>query len=133
MDVFVTDLNEAASAVRQQVARYHEPIPQVRQVRVDAQFPGVAKCLDLFGFSGDVFVLAVLDVALAGGGLPVRAEFDAVRRKSTTGSRARRTTPGRPRVVEWSVAVSCQTRVGAARLNYEIGKMPRGPSPCGAA
>ncbi|MGH3974263.1 MAG: hypothetical protein ACRDS9_13195 [Pseudonocardiaceae bacterium] len=47
---------------------------------MDTQFPGVAEGLDLLDLAGGVFEFAVLDVALAGGDLPVGAELDTVRR-----------------------------------------------------
>ncbi len=47
---------------------------------MDAQLPGVAEGLDHFRFLGQVFVLAVLDVALVDEGLEVGAVLDAVGR-----------------------------------------------------
>ena len=80
MDVLVADLDEAAAALGEQVPRDDEPVAQVGEVRVDAEFPGVAECLDLLDLEAGVFELAVLHVALAGADLPVRAELDAVGR-----------------------------------------------------
>jgi len=45
---------------------------------VDAELPGIPEGLDLLGLAGGVLGSAVLDVALAGGDLPVRPELDAV-------------------------------------------------------
>jgi len=47
---------------------------------VDAQLPGIPKGLDHLGLGGQIFVLAVLDVALVDEGLEVAAVFDAVGR-----------------------------------------------------
>ncbi len=80
MYVFVADLDEAGAGLGEQVPRHQQSVAQIRQIRVDAQFPRVPKSLDLLGFSRGVFELAVLDVALAGGHLPVGSELDAVGR-----------------------------------------------------
>ena len=81
MDVLVADLHEDATALSEQVAGGDEAVAQVGQqvgqVGVDAQLPGVAERLDLLDLAGGVLELAVLDVALAGGDLPVGAELDA--------------------------------------------------------
>src|SRR3546814_15961521 len=47
---------------------------------MEAQLPRVAEGLDLLDLAGDVLELAVLDVALAGGDLPVGPELAAVGR-----------------------------------------------------
>ena len=52
-------------------AIHHQPVAQVSQIRMDAQFPGVAKGAHLFGLAGGVFGFTVFHVALAGGDLPV--------------------------------------------------------------
>ena len=62
MDILVPDLDEARAGFRQQLARHDQPIPQVRQVGVDAQLPGVAERLDLLCLTCRVFELAVLTV-----------------------------------------------------------------------
>ena len=62
----------------EQIARNGEPVSQVCEVRVDAEFPRVAKCLDLLDLAGSVLKFAVLNVSLVRGYLPVRAKLDAV-------------------------------------------------------
>ena len=47
---------------------------------MDPKFPGIPKCLDLFGLAGDVVRLAVLDVTAGRRPLKVAVEFDAVGR-----------------------------------------------------
>ena len=71
MHVLVADLHEDAPALGQQFAGDDEPVAEVRQVGVDAELPGVAERLDLLRLARGVLGLAVLDVALAGGDLPV--------------------------------------------------------------
>ena len=80
MNVLVADLDEARARLGQQLARDEQPVAQVGQVGVDPEFPGVAERLDLLGLARSVLELAVLDVAIARGHLPVRAELDAVGR-----------------------------------------------------
>ena len=46
---------------------------------MDAEFPGIAECADLFWFCGEVCVFAVCDGVLVDEGLEVGAVFDAVR------------------------------------------------------
>jgi hypothetical protein len=57
-----------------------QPVAQVAEVGVDAEFPGVAKGFDLLGLAGEGVVLAVGDGAVAEADLPVGAVFDAVGR-----------------------------------------------------
>ena len=80
VDILVADLDEEASAFGEEFAGEDEAVAEVGEVGVDAEFPGVAEGADLFGLAGGVLGLAVLDVALAGGDLPVGAEVDAVGR-----------------------------------------------------
>src|SRR5688572_29892941 len=80
MDVLVSDLDEHAAGFGEEVSCDVESIAQVREVRVDPVRPRVAEGLDLLGFACDVLELAVLDVSLARGDLPVGSELDAVRR-----------------------------------------------------
>lgn len=47
---------------------------------MDALLPRVAERLDLLDLAGGVLNLAVLDVTLSSGHLPIGAEFDPVRR-----------------------------------------------------
>ena len=80
MDVLVTDLDKATARLGEQFARDEKPVAQVRQVRVDPQLPRVAEGLDLLGLTGCIGDVAVLDVPLAGGRLPIGAELDAIGR-----------------------------------------------------
>ena len=64
MDVFVSDLDEDASGLREEVPGDGEAVAQVGEVGVDAELPGVAEGFDLLDLAGGVFELAVLDVAL---------------------------------------------------------------------
>ena len=80
MHVLIPDLYEDAAAFRQQVPRHGQPIPQVRQVRVNAVAPRVPERLHLLRLAGDVGGVAVLHVAAGGGPLEVGVELDAVGR-----------------------------------------------------
>jgi hypothetical protein len=79
VQVLVRDLHEDAAAVLQQLPRQHQPIPQVREVRVHAERPGIAIRLDGLGLAGQV-LFAVLHVAASDLGLEVGGEADAVGR-----------------------------------------------------
>jgi len=79
MNVLVADLHEDAARVGEQLAAEDEPVTQVRQVRVDAEGPGVPVGLDHLRLAGEVGLL-VLHVAPADLGLEVRGEPDAVGR-----------------------------------------------------
>ena len=80
MHVLVADLDEHRARVGQQLARQQEPVAEIREVRVDAQLPGVAVGADLLGLAGERAVVAVLDVALVRPRLEVRVVVDAVGR-----------------------------------------------------
>ena len=78
MNVFVADLNEAASGFGEQVSRDGEAIPQIGKVGIDAVAPRIAKGFDHLGLLRDV--LAVLNVGGGCGPLEIGIEFDPVRR-----------------------------------------------------
>ncbi len=59
MDVLVADLNEAASALMEKFAGQQQAVPQVRQVRVNAEFPSIPERANLLGLGGQVGILAV--------------------------------------------------------------------------
>ncbi len=80
MHIFIPDLHKDRSAFRQQIPCNGQTIPQVGQVRMNPMAPGISEGFHLFGFSGDVFPVAVLDVPAGGGPLEVGVEFDAVGR-----------------------------------------------------
>ena len=80
MDVFIGDLHEARAGFVEELAGDEQAFAQVAEVGVNAQFPGVAKGLHLFGFAGEGVVIAVLHGAVVEANLPVRAVFDAVGR-----------------------------------------------------
>ena len=80
MDVLIGNLHEDGAAFGEQFARQEQPVAQVGEVGVDAQFPGIAKGADLLRLGGQVFVPAVLHVALVDEGLEVGAVLDAVGR-----------------------------------------------------
>ena len=69
-----------ATVRRIMVAGGGEAVTEIRQVAVDAEFPGVAERLDLLRLARQVLGLRVLHVPLAGAHLPVAAELDAVGR-----------------------------------------------------
>ena len=80
MDVLIADLHEATPALVQQLARQQQPVPEIRKVRVNAEFPGVPKGANLLRLAGQVLVLAVGDLAPVHEGLEVGAVADAVGR-----------------------------------------------------
>ena len=80
MNIFIADLDEDAAAFGEEFAGDGEPVAEVGEIGMDAEFPGVAEGADLFGLARGVLGLAVLHVALAGADLPVGAELDAVGR-----------------------------------------------------
>jgi hypothetical protein len=80
MKVFVGDLDEAGAGFVEEIAGEEEAVAEIGEVGVDAEFPGVAEGTDHFGFLGEVFVLAVLDVATIDEGLEIGAVPDAVGR-----------------------------------------------------
>ena len=64
----------------EEVAGEEEAVAEIGEVGVDAEFPGVAEGADHFWFLGEVFVLAVFDVAAIDEGLEIGAVADAVGR-----------------------------------------------------
>ena len=80
MDVLLADLHEAASAFVQQLAREQQAIPQVGQVGVDAELPGVPEGADRLRLAGQVLVPSVGHVLPMDEGLEVGAVADAVGR-----------------------------------------------------
>ena len=80
MNVFVRNLNEDGSGIRQEIPDNGQPIPQIRQVGMNAVPPGVPEGLHLLRLARDMINFAVLDIATRGGPLEVGVELDAVRR-----------------------------------------------------
>src|SRR5262245_16848008 len=80
VDIFITDLHEDRTRLGEQIARYSEPIAQVRQVAVDTVAPCVAEGLHLLRLARDMRRVAVLHVAAGRAPLEVGVELDAVRR-----------------------------------------------------
>ena len=80
MDILVSDLNEDAAAFRQQIPRHGQPIPQIRQIRMNPIPPSIPERLHLLRLAADVLRLAVLHVAARRRPLEVRVELDAVGR-----------------------------------------------------
>ena len=85
MQILVADLHEAASALVQQCAREQQAVPQVVQIRMDPEIPGVAERADRLRFLGEVFVPSVRHVAPVHERLEVRAVTDAVGRVDVDG------------------------------------------------
>ena len=100
----------------QQFAREQQPITQIGEIGMDAEFPGIAEGLDGLRLLGQVRVVAVLDIALADEGLEVGAVFDAVGRVDIDGLHP----PGHPLLVQQAVhdeqAVARDQAVGPAAL-----------------
>ena len=63
MGILIPNLHEDRTTLRQQFPGNRQPIPQIRQVRVNAVPPGIPKRLHLFRLAADVLRLAVLNVA----------------------------------------------------------------------
>ena len=80
MDVLIPDLHEDAPALCQQIPRHRQPIPQIRQIRMNPITPRVPECLHLLRLAADVLRLAVLHVAAGRGPLEVGVELDTVGR-----------------------------------------------------
>ncbi len=80
MQILIRNLHKHAPRLVQQFLRQQQPVAQVGEVGVDAQLPGVAEGLDHLRLLREVFVLAVLHVALVDEGLEVGAVLDAVGR-----------------------------------------------------
>ena len=64
----------------EEVAGEEQAVAKIGEVGVDAEFPGVAEGADHFWFLGEVFVLAVFNVAAIDKGLEIGAVADAVGR-----------------------------------------------------
>ena len=73
-------MDEDGAGFMEELAGEEEAVAEIGEVGVDAEFPGVAECADHFWFLGEVFVLAVLDVAAIDEGLEIGAVADAVGR-----------------------------------------------------
>jgi hypothetical protein len=80
VDILVADLDEAGAGFVEEIAGEEEAVAEIGEIGVDAEFPGVAEGANHFGFLGEVFVLAVLDVAAIDEGLEIGAVADAVGR-----------------------------------------------------
>ena len=80
MDVFIADLEEETAAIGEEFARDSQPVAEIRQVGVDAEFPCISECANLFGLECHVLLLRIADVWFSSADLPVASEFDAVRR-----------------------------------------------------
>ncbi len=78
MNILIPDLHEDAAALRQQLPRHHQPIAQIRQIRVNPIPPRIPKRLDLLRLPAQPFRLALLHVARARARLPVAGEPNAV-------------------------------------------------------
>ena len=63
MDVLVADLDEAASALVQQLACQQQAVAEIGEIGVDAQLPGVAEGANLLRLGGEVLIPAVGDLA----------------------------------------------------------------------
>ncbi len=80
MDVFLADLHETASALVQEFPSQQETIPQVREIRVNADLPCVAESTNLLGLGRQICVPAVGHLAPVHERLEVGAVADAVGR-----------------------------------------------------
>ena len=80
VQVLVADLDEDAAAGGEEIAGEKEPIAQIGQVGMQAEFPGIPIGLDHFRFARHVLVVIMGDIALADEGLEVAAELHAVGR-----------------------------------------------------
>ena len=65
----------------QQFPRYQQyAVSEVGKIRVNAEFPGVAEGANLFGFSRQIFIFAVSDIAVGDESLKIRSVPDTVGR-----------------------------------------------------
>ncbi len=78
--VLVADLDKNTAGFGQQFAGEQEPVAQVGEVGVNAEFPRIAERAYLFRLGGQVVVLAVLHVAFVDERLEVGAVFDPIGR-----------------------------------------------------
>lgn len=80
MHIFIADLDKAGPGFVKEVASKEESVAEIGKVGVDTEFPGVAEGADHFGLLGEVFVLAVFDIAAVDERLEIGPVADAVRR-----------------------------------------------------
>ena len=80
MNVLITYLHKYTTARRQQIARYQQPIAQIRQIRVQSQLPGIPIRLHHLRLTRHVRVVVVCHIPLAHERLEIRPEFHPVRR-----------------------------------------------------
>ena len=80
MNVLIPNLHKDRSTLTQQIPRNRQPIPQIRQIRVNPVPPRIPERLHLLRLAADVFGFAVLHVPARRRPLEVRVELDAVGR-----------------------------------------------------
>ena len=80
MHILITDLHEHAPALAQQLPGQQQPIPQIGEIRMNAQLPGIPEGPDLLRLAGEVLVLAILHVPLIHKGLEIAAVAYAIGR-----------------------------------------------------
>ena len=80
MQIVIGNLHEDGARFGQQFPGQQQPVAQIGQVGMQAQFPGITVSLHHFRLADHFLVLAVGHVALAHEGLEVGAEFHAIRR-----------------------------------------------------
>jgi hypothetical protein len=61
--VLVTDLHENTSTLHENVAGKSQSFPKIRQVRMDAELPGVPERPDLFGLSRHILCFCILHIS----------------------------------------------------------------------
>ena len=77
MHVLITNLHKTRPTLVQQLVGEDQAVAEVRQIGVNAQFPGVAEGFERLRLARQILILAVLDVALVDEGLEVGAVLDA--------------------------------------------------------
>ena len=80
MYILIADLHKYAAAVRQQFPGQQQTVPEIGEIGVDAQLPGVPEGLNHLRLLGEVLVLPVLHIPLVHKGLEIGAVLDAVGR-----------------------------------------------------
>ena len=80
MNILIANLHKDRSTLTQQIPRHRQPIPQIRQIRMNSVPPRIPKRLHLLGLAADVLRIAVLHVPARRRPLEVRVELDAVGR-----------------------------------------------------
>ena len=80
IDVLIPNLHKNRPTLTQQIPRHRQPIPQIRQIRMNPVPPRVPERLHLLRLAADVLRLPVLHVPARRGPLEVRVELDAVGR-----------------------------------------------------